>query len=126
MKKIIALVCCLIFASSLAACGNNTTNDGTTSNGNTNGNGSSLQSTVDDLTNDVTQMTAKISADEAKAAALKHAGLTEAEVTGMDVDLDRDNGVLKYEIDFHHGGIEYDYDIDAESGNIISADKDAD
>ena len=153
MKKIIVLALSLIFALSLTACGNGSNADanGNTS-GNANGNGSSLGSTVDSaasgagsvvekagdavgstiekagnaMTGTVNISSAKITADEAKVAALKHAGLSEADVTGIIVDLDRDDGVLKYEVDFYSGGVEYDYDINAENGNVISADRDHD
>lgn len=130
MKKVLALACSCAFALSLAACG--TSGNGNNNGNNTGSNGSSLQSsvesTVDNLTDGMMQnsSTAKITADDAKAAALGHAGLTEADVTELTVDLDRDDGVLKYEVDFHHGGTEYDYDINAENGDIISYDKDRD
>lgn len=138
MKKIIVLACSLIFALSLTACGTNTNKNNNNGNGSTMGSntnsgsnivsdvGSAVESTVDGITSDVTQLTAKISADEAKKAALDHAGLKESDVTDLDVDLDRDNGILKYEIDFHANGIEYDYDINADDGTVISADKDRD
>lgn len=69
---------------------------------------------------------AGITAKDAKEAALKHAGLGESQVSDVDVDLDRDNGKLIYEVDFNSGNTEYDYDIDAETGEVISADKSKD
>ena len=133
MKKIIMFACSLILALSLTACdGNSVMQDGGNNNGSVgnNNNSSSLGSTVEsginNAANDVAELVAKITGDEAKKAALKHAGLKENEVTDLDVDLDRDNGVLIYEVDFHHGNIEYDYDINAVTGDIISADKDRD
>lgn len=67
---------------------------------------------------------AKISADEAKATALKDAGLKESDVNFLRSEKDYDDGVLKYEIEFTHNGIEYDYDIDANNGKILWKDKD--
>ncbi len=66
---------------------------------------------------------AGITANDAKVAALRHAGLDESQVRDVDVDLDRDNGTLIYEVDFNSGNTEYDYDINAETGEVISADK---
>ncbi len=51
-------------------------------------------------------------------AALANAGATE--YTDMDVDLDLENGVMVYEVEFKVGNIEYDYDIDALTGAILS------
>jgi len=64
--------------------------------------------------------------DAAKAAALEHAGLTESEVTYVKVKLDREDGTIVYEIEFHFGNTEYDYEVDAYSGNILSYDYDID
>ena len=89
---------------------------------------SATESTIDKASSAVDDfsITAEITADEAKRIALDHARLKEADVTDLDVDLDRDGSTLKYEVDFRAGNIEYDYDIDAKTGKIISADKDRD
>ena len=67
-----------------------------------------------------------IGKDKAKEIALEHAGLKEADVTQLFVELDYDDGVLRYEVDFRQGQYEYDYDIDAKTGKILSYDKDFD
>lgn len=124
MKKIIALAFSLILVLTFAACGENS-NTGDNMSSGMDSIGSKVESAADGVVDEAEKLTssAKITSDEAKAAALKHAGLSEADVTGLDIDLDRDGNVLKYEIDFHSGGIEYDYDINAKTGEIISADK---
>ena len=63
--------------------------------------------------------TSGISADRAKQIALSHAGVGGANFTK--VELDTDDGVRVYEIEFKVGNVEYDYDIDASSGAIISS-----
>lgn len=68
----------------------------------------------------------KISEKKAKEIALQHAQLSESQVTALFVELDYDDGVLRYEVDFRSGGYEYDYDIDAATGTIMSYDKDFD
>ncbi len=60
-----------------------------------------------------------IGADVAKQAALDHAGLAEADVTGLKIEQDWDDGRLEYDIDFWCGGTEYDYTIDAASGAVL-------
>lgn len=68
--------------------------------------------------------TAKITKEEAKKIALKDAGITENEIRDFEIELDRDNGILKYEISFEKGNDDYDYDIDANTGKIINKEKD--
>lgn len=67
-----------------------------------------------------------ISEEEAKAIALKDAGLTEEEVSSIRVKMETDDGVQEYEVDFYAGDKEYDYDIDAQTGEIRSKDMDID
>ncbi len=68
----------------------------------------------------------KIGEEKAKKIALDHAGLKEADVKHLFVELDYDDGVLRYEVDFRQDKYEYDYDIDAKTGKILSYDKDID
>ncbi len=133
MKKIITLTLALIFAFSLTACGRTTDKviDDTESMGESIVSGT--ESVVDDVTSTVTgddkksmNLMAGITASDATDAALKHAGLDKSQVRDIDVDLDRDNGKLIYEVDFNSGNTEYDYDINAETGEVISADKSMD
>ena len=65
-----------------------------------------------------------IGEDRAKAIALGHASLSEADVTRLKVEYEIDDGVHQYDVEFHHGDYEYEYEVDAYSGAILSADKD--
>ncbi len=65
-----------------------------------------------------------ISKEEAKAIALKHAKVTENDITKLKITKDTEDGLLVYEVDFNVGLKEYDYEINAENGNIISFDVD--
>lgn len=67
-----------------------------------------------------------IGKDAAKSAALKHAGLTAAQVTELSVELDRENGKLVYDVEFKSAGYEYDYDIDAAKGTVLYSNKELD
>ena len=68
--------------------------------------------------------TKKISADKAKKIALEDAKLAEKDVTFVKVELEFEDNRLVYDVEFYSGNVEYDYDIDAVSGAIVSADKD--
>ena len=60
-----------------------------------------------------------IGAQAAKAAALKHAGLSEGQVQQLQVEWDNENGRAVYEVEFKSGGMEYDYVIDAATGAVL-------
>ena len=65
-----------------------------------------------------------ITESKAKSIALTHAGLKESEVTFVKSKLDYDDGQSVYEIEFYNGKTEYDYEVSATSGKILSFDKD--
>lgn len=67
-----------------------------------------------------TSNNAKISENEAKDIALKHANLTIDKVKFDNIEYDTDNGLDKYDIDFHYNSQEYSYEIDAKTGEILS------
>lgn len=67
-----------------------------------------------------------IDADAAKSIALNHAGLSSSDVTFSKTKLEMDDGYTCYEVEFYHGRTEYDYKIDAASGNILEFDSEID
>ena len=69
---------------------------------------------------------AAITEDQAREIALADAGLTAEEVTFLKTKLDRDDGRLVYDVEFYTADYtEYDYEIDAADGTILSSDFDA-
>lgn len=68
---------------------------------------------------------ATLSETEAQKIALDDAGLAEADVNFTQTKLDRDDGRQKYDIEFiaSANNTKYDYEIDAESGAILSVDR---
>lgn len=58
--------------------------------------------------------------EEAKAAALDAAGLSSEEVKFSHVELDDRNGQKYYDVDFTANNLEYEYDVDALTGKVIS------
>lgn len=67
-----------------------------------------------------------ITEDEAKTKALAHAKLEGDEVTYTRVNQDTKEGREVYEIEFYFEDKEYDYDIDAVTGEVISHSSDTD
>ncbi len=65
-----------------------------------------------------------IGEERAKEIALEKAGITDDGVVFEKVELDRDNGVWKYEVDFRKDRTEYDADIKADDGMVISFETD--
>ena len=73
-----------------------------------------------------TDGSAAITEDQAREIALADAGLTAEEVTFLKTKLDRDDGRLVYDVEFYNADYtEYDYEIDAADGTILSSDFDA-
>ena len=72
-----------------------------------------------------TQPESWISTEEAKEIALRHAGLDAAAVTGFRCELDMEDGMAVYEIEFYANGFEYDYKIDAATAAVLKAEKEA-
>lgn len=60
----------------------------------------------------------------AKDIALENAGVSESQVTFTKTKLDYDDGIAEYEIEFVSDDTEYEYEIDAVSGQILDYDRD--
>ena len=67
---------------------------------------------------------AYIGEESAKAAVLEYSGLSVDSVTFTKVKLDYDDGRMVYEIDFFTSEHEFEYEIDALNGVLISSDRD--
>lgn len=66
----------------------------------------------------------RIGEDRARAIALEHAGVAAGDATFLKVRPDRDDGRDVYDVEFYSGDTEYDYEIDAASGEITGFDRD--
>ncbi len=64
-----------------------------------------------------------IGSDEAQRIALEDAGTTEDEVTRLRVSQDSDDGRKVYEIQFSLDVTDYEYEIQASDGTILSSDR---
>lgn len=69
----------------------------------------------------VTQLTK----DQAISKAYAHAGVSSGAVNKVTANLDRDDGVLHYDVDFTTADHKYEYDIKASDGSVLEYDKEA-
>ena len=66
----------------------------------------------------------RIGSEAALQAALDEAGLTAEQVTDVDVEFERNLRASWYEVDFESGWREYEFKVDAYTGEILSSSRD--
>ena len=74
--------------------------------------------------NNSTSEKSEISSEEAQKIALEHAGFTADEVSGLHAEYEFDDRIHQYDVRFYVGRTEYDYEINAETGEILSFEMD--
>lgn len=74
--------------------------------------------------NSTSWQTQFISEEQAKEIVLSHAGVPAEEVSRYSLRKERDDRRNVYEIEFRQGKVEYDYELDAVTGEIIQFEKD--
>ena len=67
-----------------------------------------------------------ISSNEAVNAALRHAGVAAGQAMLSKCELDYEGFTQVYEVKFYFNGMEYEYDIDANTGAVLKAKKEWD
>lgn len=60
-----------------------------------------------------------IGTDAAKNAALNHAGLSESDIYALEIDMEWERGIMVYEVDFKTESYEYEYEINASTGEVV-------
>ena len=60
-----------------------------------------------------------ISKNEVKKIVLEHAGLKEKVVKRWNIELNNEDGNWEYDVEYVFDNLEYNYEIDAKTGNII-------
>ncbi|MEE1198228.1 MAG: PepSY domain-containing protein [Acutalibacteraceae bacterium] len=130
MKKAIVLVISVLCIMSLAVgcSAKEMENTGSDIQSSVNSAEDKIESGINDITDNDSSMGSdssmeKISKDEAKKIALKHANLTDKDISDLEIELENDNGVPTYEVTFDTKTDEYDYHIDAATGKIVSSKK---
>ena len=68
----------------------------------------------------------KLPAAEVKAIALAHASVNAADVRDLEIELEAEKGVTFYEVSFDANGWEYEYKIEAYTGQIIKSERERD
>ena len=101
------------------------TNPATSTNNNTAANSGSTNNSTATSSGSTSTGTA-VDEAKAKSIALSDAGVKEADTAYLKVKLDYDDGVQEYEVTFYVGNREYDYDINAATGEIRSYDSEID
>ncbi|MBR5809015.1 MAG: PepSY domain-containing protein [Clostridia bacterium] len=110
----LVIVCLLVATLFISGCSNTETENSTT-----------IPQATPDTT--VTSQTATdkpiessdITKEKAKRIALTHAGASEDKIQRLELKEDREDGRQVYEIEFDFEGLEYDYEIDAKTGEIL-------
>ncbi len=69
---------------------------------------------------------AYIGEEKAKEIAYNHANINVSEVCYTEIGFDTENGIMVYDVEFKAKGYEYDYEINAKTGDIIKSDKELD
>ena len=69
---------------------------------------------------------AYIGKDKAKAAAFAHAKVKESDVRELEIEMDYEYKTMVYKVDFASGEYEYDYTIDAKSGEVLHSHREYD
>ena len=76
-------------------------------------------STENSVTQGTPSSASYITADEAEQAALSHAGISSSDVSYITCELDFDDGIMVYEVEFISGNTEYEYDINAIDKSVL-------
>ena len=72
------------------------------------------------------ETTRQLTAEEAQAIALQHAGFTADQVRFLRTEPELRDRVPHYDVEFKANGLEYDYDIDATTGEVFNYSSEAD
>lgn len=65
-----------------------------------------------------------ITPEQAQKIALDHVQLTADQVTSLRTRYDMDDGIPEYDVEFYYDTFEYEFEIHAQTGKILSFEKD--
>lgn len=129
MKKILLIFTCVLLIFSLTACTNMSTSDTGSGSMNSGSLSSSLQDAESKISSlltpsgtNVSNSTAvAVTREEAIDKALKQAGLKKEDISDLEVELDSEREGVFWEIDFNYKNEEFSFDINANTGEIVSS-----
>ncbi|MFV0479760.1 MAG: PepSY domain-containing protein [Anaerorhabdus sp.] len=81
------------------------------------------QDSRDNVTDETPSTDTLLTIADVKTIVFTHAGVAEVNIYDLDVDLEQKNGVKIYEVDFESAGFDYEYRVNASTGEVISSDK---
>ena len=119
-RKLLTMSALALVCGVSVACSNNNTN----TNLNTTANTNVTQESTTSQNNTNNNTSNKITEEKAKEIALNHANLSQNDVTFIRSNIDYDDRFTAYNVEFYSNNQEYDYKIDANSGDIIEYDLD--
>ena len=119
IKKIAVILLALIMVFAVAACGNDSSDE--TAQDQQTQEQTQDQNQTDQQQND----DGLISKGKAKRIAANDAGFKKADVEFKKCKLDLDDGIQEYEVEFVQGETEYEYSIDAATGDILEKDSES-
>ena len=67
-----------------------------------------------------------LSSEAARDAALAHAGLSLDDIYDLDIEAELDERIPHYSVDFKSGRMEYEYEINASTGEVLAVEQDYD
>ena len=79
---------------------------------------------ITNVTSATAWLRAYLGAAEAKRIARAHAGVNEGDIYDYEFEMDYEHGAMIYELEFDCAGSEYEYDINAKTGEIIKFEAD--
>ena len=120
-RKLLTMSALALVCGVSVACSSNNTN----TNLNTTANTSVTQESTTSQNNTNNNTSNKITEEKAKEIALNHANLSANQVQYLNSHLDYDDGMQVYDVYFYANNLEHSYEIDAQTGNIVSYDVDS-
>ena len=121
-RKILTMSALALFCSASVACNSNA--NSTNDNVDTSNTAISQESTTSKNNINNNNINTNITEEKAKEIALNHANLSQNDVTFIKSNLDYDDGMKAYDIEFYSNNQEYDYKINVNDGSIIEYDMD--
>ena len=71
------------------------------------------------------EVTEELTQEQAQQIALDYLGITPEDAQRLRIRYEMDDGIPQYDVEFYQGDWEYEFEIHAETGKILSFDKDS-
>ena len=71
------------------------------------------------------EVTGELTQEQARQIALDYLGIALEEAQRLRIQYEIDDGIPQYDVEFYQGDWEYEFEIHAETGKILSFDKDS-